>query len=207
MKRLLPILTLVAIMVLPAIASAQRFDTSQLGLANNKAVAKDAGFLDEQIEALAELKQTIDKKFPRPKVRDRAKFAKWSADKAKAAAPRLKKILFPPQLMRLEQIQTQVLGSRAFTLPRITKALKIDKEQKAKIAKIQTDARGKFVAIFQKAGNDRAKMMKMFRELNAQITKDCTKVLTKKQATAFTKLKGKPFKFPSRSRGKKGKKK
>jgi len=207
--------------ITPISVQAQRRDGSLLGLLTNKGVVKEVGLLDEQIDSLKELGTELRKKNPQPKGNFRqlrgkerdafmVKFTKWRADIAKAAQPRVAKILFPPQLKRLHEIQVQSLGTAAVLNARVAKQIKLSKEQSKKLVSIQTASSAKVRKIFadaRGAGGDFAKARKLFTAAQADQVKQITAVVTKDQAKALAKLKGKPFKFPARTRGKKRRKK
>lgn len=118
--------------------------------------------------------------------------AKFRADEDK----KLKELLKPEQVKRLDEIALQLQGIRAFQNPEVQKKLKITDAQKKKFSEVQQKGIEKRRQLSQDIRNgnvQRAKAGEKYQEIQNQIEKDTKDVLTKEQKAQFDKMAGKKF--------------
>jgi hypothetical protein len=104
----------------------------------------------------------------------------------------LKDTLKPNQLKRLDQIWMQCTALMQLTRPEIAKKLKLDKDQRAKIKKLQTEARKELAKLLVrkvKEGSD-----EKLSNLRAETRKKVRAILTPKQKAIVKEMVGEPFK-------------
>ncbi len=115
--------------------------------------------------------------------------------------PKLDEILDAPQRDRLKQIQLQASGVQAYQNADVVAALKITKDQQAKLATITKNFEGKQRELFPRGGQGGGggerpnieEIIKKMTELNATCDKQLGEVLTADQKAELEKLKGKAF--------------
>jgi len=184
-----------------------------LGLVRIEAIQEEIELLDDQkaqIDKLAEeMRPQRGEGDQRPDFRnmsdeERQKFfdemRKRFEERAKTANEKLKKILLPHQIKRVEQISLQFRGTRALTDPEIAEKLKLTDAQKKKIEETMTanrESMGTRVReLFQGGGGDREKAREQFRKLREEADAKVLAVLTSDQKKQLEALKGDPFEMP-----------
>jgi Spy/CpxP family protein refolding chaperone len=111
---------------------------------------------------------------------------------------KVEKVLDEKQMARLKQLQIQREGAAAFTRPEVVTKLALTDDQKAKIKKIQDDARPQGRAAFNRNASpeERQAAISKMQQSRAKVLKDIMDVLNDDQLLAWTELTGKEFKFP-----------
>ena len=142
--------------------------------------------------------------------------AKEAAERQKKEDAKVAEILLPPQLARVKEIRIQLMGLRALSDTEVIAKLKITAAQQKQIKEIPEKAqeasrekmREAFSNIRDLSREERTKAFSDFRAQAETQQKDIdTKVLavlSGKQKTDFTTMKGKAFKMPERQRGAQG---
>jgi hypothetical protein len=119
----------------------------------------------------------------------------------------LKKILKPDQLKRLEQLDLQRRGNRAFADQKVQQALKFTDDQKEQVKTILEDSAKQMQELFAGfrrgggGGGDFQERMKKVQELNKETTKKIDEVLTTDQKKKWKAMLGKPFQFEQQGFG------
>jgi Spy/CpxP family protein refolding chaperone len=117
---------------------------------------------------------------------------------------KLAKILDESQMKRLKELRIQRAGAAAFAMPAVVAKLNLTDEQKAKITKIQEDARTQGRPQFNPDATqeERQAAFAKMQEARAKVLKDILATLDSDQTKTWTELTGKEFKFPQgRGRG------
>jgi len=111
---------------------------------------------------------------------------------------KLEKILDEKQMKRLKELQIQREGAAAFTRPEVVTKLALTDDQKAKIKKIQDDARTQGRPTFNADATqeERQAAFAKMQESRAKVLKDILAVLDGSQTKTWSELTGKEFKFP-----------
>jgi len=142
--------------------------------------------------------------------------AKESAERQKKEDAKVAEILLPPQLARVKEIRIQTMGLRALADKEVIAKLQITTAQQKQITEIpekaQEESREKMREAFSNVRDlsreERTKLFTDFREkAETQQKETDTKVLavlTAKQNTEFTALKGKPFTLVRQTRSRTG---
>jgi hypothetical protein len=120
---------------------------------------------------------------------------------------KLEKILDETQMKRLKQLRIQRSGAAAFTTPDVVAKLALTDDQKAKIKKIQDEARAQGRAAFNPDATpeERQAARTKMQESQAKVMTDILATLTTEQSATWTELTGPKFKFPQmRGRGGRG---
>jgi len=186
-----------------------------LGLVRIEAIQKEIELLDDQKAQIDELAEELrpqrdgEEGGQRPDFRnmseeERQKFfaemRKRFEERAKTANEKLKKILLPHQIKRVEQISLQFRGTRALTDPEIAAKLKLTDAQQKKIEETMAANRESMMTkvreLFQGGGGDREKAREQFRKLREEADAKVLAVLTSDQKKQFEALKGDPFEMP-----------
>lgn len=125
----------------------------------------------------------------------RERFEQMSREMNVAAKERLKGVLKPEQLDRLEQIERQQQGVQAFSDPAVVEALKLTEDQQAEIEGIletyRTEVRDAFEAA--REAEDRGAVMREMVELRRASMDKAMAVLTDEQRASWDELTGEPF--------------
>jgi len=188
------------------------FGGGLLGLVRIEPIQKEIELLDDQkaqIDKVAEeMRPQRGEGEQRPDLRnmsdeERQKFfaemRKRFEERTKTANEKLKKILLPHQVKRLEQISLQLRGTRALTDPRIAEKLKLTDAQQKKIEETMAANRESMMTkvreLFQ-GGGDREKAREQFRKLREEADAKVLAVLTSEQKEQFEAMKGDPFEMP-----------
>ena len=178
-------------------------------LVNSKTVQKELKLDEAQATKLKEWAREFSAK-QREKMRelfqgggfDREKFAEMQAKQTEEAYKEIGAVLKEDQVKRLKQIDVQVSGLRAFTMPHVKDALKLTDDQEQKLRDIQQQVGTETRELAQEFGfgkggkgerPDPAKMQE-FQKKSAAITKDAMTraegVLTDAQKTTWKDLTG-----------------
>lgn len=140
----------------------------------------------------------------------REKSAADRAKREKEESVKVAEILLPPQLARVKEIRIQLMGLRALADKEVIAKLQITTAQQKQITEIPEKAREEsrekmreaFSNVRDLSREERTKLFTDFREkAETQQKETDTKVLavlSAKQKTEFTAIKGKPFKMPER---------
>ncbi|MGA2255214.1 MAG: hypothetical protein ABSG53_11170, partial [Thermoguttaceae bacterium] len=114
---------------------------------------------------------------------------------SKQSDAKLEKVLDEKQMKRLKELQIQREGAAAFARPEIVAKLALTDDQKAKIKKIQDDARAQGRGAFNPDATpeERQAAMAKMRETRAKVLKDILATLNSDQSTTWTELTGKEF--------------
>ncbi len=121
-----------------------------------------------------------------------------SEELSKQSDAKVAKVLDEKQMKRLKQLQIQREGAAAFTRAEVLGKLALTDEQKAKIKKIQDDARTQGRPAFNPDASpeERQAAIAKMQESRAKVLKDIKATLSSDQLTAWSELTGKEFKFP-----------
>eukprot|EP00913_Durusdinium_trenchii_P035228 g32958.t1 len=118
----------------------------------------------------------------------------------KESAAKVKSILEPKQIERLDQIMLQMQGIQALLTAPVQKKLNITGDQKTKLQQVQVAANNARMKYLQDARANGRIDLKKYREANKKMNEkreqDTYAVLTKEQRAAFDKLKGRKFEIP-----------
>ena len=177
-------------------------------------VQKELNITDEQKTKLEELRTEVQKDFQSAmggfdfqslrdmtqEERDKklAELRTKGEGLSKQVDAKVEKVLDEPQMKRLKQLQLQREGTAALSRPEIAAKLALTDDQKAKIKKIQDDARAKARAAFSPDASpeERQAAFAKMQESRAKALKDTLAVLNDDQLLDWTQLTGKEFKFP-----------
>jgi Spy/CpxP family protein refolding chaperone len=175
-----------------------------LMLVNNEKVQKELEITPEQktkIEALGKemrsnmpdfggLRDLSDDERQAKMEENRKKMEKVMQD----AQAKLKEILLPNQLDRLNQIRIQAAGTMILMDPAVQKDLGITDDQKAKMKTINDDARKQGRKLFENASpEDRQANMDKMQKLRKETDEKVMDILTADQKTKLEKMKGEKF--------------
>jgi len=118
---------------------------------------------------------------------------------SKKSDVKIAKVLDEKQVGRLKQLVLQRDGANAFTRADVVAKLGLNDDQKAKIKKIQDDARANRPTIdFQNATpEERTEFRTKMQEAQTKTLKDTLGVLNSDQAKTWSEMTGKEFKFPA----------
>jgi hypothetical protein len=169
-------------------------------------------FGQKQRERMGELFQGLK---DLPKEEMGKKFAEIQAESSKMAYKELGDVLKEDQVKRLKQIEIQVAGNRAFTMPAVQEALKLNESQQEKIREVSGESFREMADLREEYGIkgfggpklDADKQKEYDRKL-AAITKDMqdkvVATLTDEQKATWKTLTGEPIdvaKVQSETRG------
>jgi Spy/CpxP family protein refolding chaperone len=130
-----------------------------------------------------------------------AKMAGWQAEASEKAYKELAEVLKPEQVARMKQIEVQVAGPRAFTMPEVAKALKLTDDQKDKLKDAQQAMQREVFELMQEAGfrpgerPDPAKMQEVNKKragLEKEFMAKAREALTAEQQDAWKGVIGEP---------------
>lgn len=175
-------------------------------LTQNEAVQKELALGSDKVDALKQISddygaamregmQGLQFFGPNATDADREKATKVRKEVTEKFMPKLKEALTADQFTRLQQINWQNQGTRAYSDEEVIKALAITKDQQDKIKAVGEEYQGKYRELFQAGagggggGGNREKFQELAKEQEA----DTNKVLTKDQQDKFASMKGKPF--------------
>jgi hypothetical protein len=206
--------TLLALGLLPATASAQRFGSrtnSLMSLAANEAVQKELGVSGEAVTRLDtindEYRNASQKEFTAlgidytaiselpalERAAEMRKATEKSADVGRKLTaiylPKLAEVLDPPQIQRLRQIQLQASGVDVWNEPEIAKELDLSDEQQQTVTELRSD----YSRRAQLLDGDFQQRFARIRELNAERDRKAFALLTDQQRNKLEQLKGTPF--------------
>jgi hypothetical protein len=110
----------------------------------------------------------------------------------------LSEVLGPEQLKRLEQIHVQRQGLRAFSDPKVDKALRLTDSQKQNIRKIEQGAAQEARLLFRVAAQEGfQETLKKIERVRRKAVEKCLALLTDEQKKAWHELIGEPFEVRS----------
>ncbi|HZT80578.1 MAG TPA: hypothetical protein VFA26_10160 [Gemmataceae bacterium] len=173
-------------------------------LLQNKSVQEELKLTEDQKgkitkkseELSAKRREAFGKLRDLPEDERREAFTKLGKEMAEESTKMAKDVLKPDQYKRLEQIQLQVQGVRAFSDEKVQKALKLDDEQREKIKTITDDFTKDSQEVFRDVGRDFQKMpeaMKKVQNLNKEATEKAVSLLNANQKKTWKELTGEPF--------------
>lgn len=124
-----------------------------------------------------------------------AKFEK----RAKASRQKISKILTPPQMDRLSEINIQRTGVSALGFAEVAKAMELTAEQQEQLAELGEESRRRLADLYStsngrppgKAGQQERQQKQ--NEIHAERNRQAIAVLTSDQKERFEKLQGEPF--------------
>ncbi len=105
-------------------------------------------------------------------------------------------ILTPAQVLRLKEINVQIMGGRAVTVPDLQKELGITEEQKGKIDALVAKQQEANMALFQKMRDgelDREELQPKMRKNDEVFKVELDKILDEKQRLKLKEMGGKKF--------------
>jgi Spy/CpxP family protein refolding chaperone len=193
---------------------------SLLWLARNEAVQKEIELLDDQKAQLDKLAEELRPQRggdggERPDYRnmseeERQKFRdemrKRFEERTKTANEKLKKVLLPHQVKRLEQISLQLRGTGALADPDVASKLGLSEDQQTKVEETMAANREAVMAkareLRQGGRNDQAR--EQLRKLRKEGEAKVLAVLTAEQKEKFEQLKGQKFEMPEGAFGRRG---
>jgi len=205
--KVLLVLGVAALLAAPAMAQGQRkgggFGRGGFGpgmLLNNKGVQKELKLTDDQTKKVTDaLKEVQDKhrdEFTglqdlqgderREKMQEIMK--KVNEEQTKA----ISEILSADQVKRLNQIELQNSGPRAFTQEKVQKDLKLTDDQKDKIKTIADDLNQEMQGL-RGGGGDFQENMKKMASMRKEAMEKITAVLTDDQKKTWKELTGEPY--------------
>lgn len=110
-------------------------------------------------------------------------------------------VLDVKQKKRLYELELQLEGASALLFPEVAKKLKLDDAQNDKLKNIERDGLNADQFDFRNASaEERRKHLVEYGKRREKLRKDLIAVLTAEQKDAFTKMQGKKFEFPQRTR-------
>ncbi|MBN2579946.1 MAG: hypothetical protein JXB10_13235 [Pirellulales bacterium] len=173
-------------------------------LLRNEKVQKELEIVPEQKEKLQALSKEMRGNRPdfgalqdlspeerREKMEENRKKMQKAMEDAQA---KIKEILLPNQLERLNQIRLQSLGTMVLMDPEVQKELKFTKEQKDKMKAIGEEMRKQTRELMQGVSPDEwQEVGKKMQQMQKQTNEKLMEVLTADQKTALEKMKGEKF--------------
>lgn len=161
--------------------------------------------INDAVKSIAKMRTGIYQKLRQLQPLERVKKNRELQQKIATEAERkVKGILEPKQLARLDQILLQLEGLPALRDPRVVKKLKITEEQQQKFKDVNLKVlkqRSRVVRDFRNGKLERAKYQEKLGELNKDLEKKTLEVLDKQQRAEFDKMKGRKFELPRRRVG------
>lgn len=135
---------------------------------------------------------------------ERTKAFEEMRKKGEETDAKIKKILKPDQVTRLDQLALQRQGVNALTRPEVVKQLSLTQEQQDKIQKTLEEARapgggagGGFQNFQNLSDEERQKLRAEAEKRREKTESDVVAVLTDEQKTKWAEMKGKKFDFPA----------
>ncbi len=198
------------------------FGGGLFGLLRIEEVQKEIELLDEQQTQIEEYTNELRAQRGGPEGRERPDFRSMSEEERqkafedmrkrmeehmKASNAKLKEILLPHQVKRLEEIALQRRGVNALSDPEIAEKIGLSDSQKKELEEAQAANRETMIArgreLFQRGRErpDREKVREQFNKLREEADARLLAVLTPDQMKKFEELKGEPFEMPERTFG------
>jgi hypothetical protein len=172
-------------------------------LTQNEAVQKDLALSSDKVDQLKQINDDYGAAMregmqgiqfgPDATDADREKATKVRKEVTDKYLPKLKEALTADQFTRLQQINWQNMGSRAYSDDEVVKALAITKDQQDKIKTLSDEYGAKFRELFQPGGGGGGGNREKFQELAKEQEAKIDEVLTKDQKDKFASMKGKEF--------------
>ena len=198
------------------------FGGGVFSVAQNEAVQKDLGLSTEVAAKVKEITDEQSKEFREAiggpgggggggggfgnmSEEDRRKFQEKMSEATKTTTakflPQLKDALTADQFARLQQINWQNMGTRAFAETEVVKSLTITKEQQDKLKGINDEFDKKRGELFAGGGGRGPEMFEKMQEMNKERDAKLTEAMTPAQLEKFAMLKGKEFDVTQLGRG------
>ena len=192
------------------------FGGGVFSIAQNEAVQKDLGLSTEVAAKVKEITDEQNKEFREAlggpdggpggggvggfgnmSEEDRRKFQEKMSEATKTTTakflPQLKDALTADQFARLQQINWQNMGTRAFADAEIVKSLTITKEQQDKLKGVNDEFDKKRGELFAGGRGGGPEMFEKMQEMNKERDAKLTEAMTPAQLEKFAMLKGKEF--------------
>jgi Spy/CpxP family protein refolding chaperone len=203
-------LALIAVLASPALAQRRRPGGGQPGrggpgfggpgfLLANKSVQEELKITDDQKKKIEEVNKKVDDAI-QEKTKDiedrRERFQKGfeiRREMADQTTKELMGVLKDEQKKRLEQIQNQMAGVRAFANEEVQKKLNLTDEQKTALKEVGEEYRTQAEKAREEAGRDFQKMREATQKLNKETMGKIAAKLTSEQKKAWKELTGEPF--------------
>mgnify|MGYP005851020925 CR=1 FL=1 len=177
-----------------------------MALASNEVVAKELGLNEDQVKAVRELatayreasmasfdREAMFNAAPEERREMMATMREKAAKLAEEYRPKLETAVGAEAVERLEQIQIQMAGVQAFSMPRVEKILKITQAQREETRELMQTAMTKMrEEMRSNPPMSREEMMERMQAMQTTIAEKVMSVMTDEQKAAFDKLKGKP---------------
>ncbi len=208
------VLTIGLVVLAASPAFAQRQGRGQGGQGGRGGFEMTPAVLLASDKVQEELKITDDQKAQFTKITDKYKadIAQARTDQNREKGAELRKaeseemdkaiptILKPEQVTRLNQLEVQASGIRAFSKENVQTALKLTDDQKKSIKDSSEELTKDMQEMFQSAGGDRTKMAELRTKMEGMRKDAMDKVvnsLTADQKKEWTELTGAKFEFPA----------
>lgn len=174
-----------------------------LGLLRIEAVQQELDMLPPQLEQVEALGNELRGERPAGDWRnmseaDRAQAMEQMRERAAAANEKLKEILVPPQMERLQQLSLRQRGVRALTDPEVVEQLKLSSQVLAQITEQLEENQGAMRERLQEImqGGNRETARDRMAQLRDEMDAKVLAKLTNAQKAGWEKLLGEDFEFP-----------
>jgi len=182
----------------------QLIDTPFMELIRDRAVHRDLGLANTQVESLRELTDQFDPKLFLTRNRRDDDRRKQVHDLVMRIRPRLKSILSPTQLTRLTQIELQCQGPRALLRPDVQARMLLTKPQLESIAEAVTSTNNAAHDAWkqiQEKGRPRSAVQKQIDRICSTEPRKILRLLNGKQKQQWRSLIGRPAAVSEFGRG------
>jgi hypothetical protein len=166
-------------------------------LLSNKGVQEELKLTDKQKEAAGEVSKNYMAAVTKAGFRDKDAREKAGEEATKAAA-KIVDELKAEQKKRLNQIEVQVLGIRAFTKEEVASALKLSDKQKDEIKEVAEETGKDVRELMKDVGRDkdkRTEAMTKVAKLRKEAINKITKSFSDEQKKTYKDLTGEPFEY------------